>query len=217
LAIKNACFISYSHGQGQSDLIKRFIEQLKKAFENELYTYLGERERVQPVFLDTARLKPGFDYTVSLSKAICESVCMIVVYTPSYDESDYCIREFCAMEKIERERIEKLGNMYDNQYRMIIPIILRGVNLPDNIKKIHYQNDFSKYALWSTEISQSPDFEPIIREIVNVIYEIYGMLRQDPDLFEHHNCSNFTIPSFDEVKNSWIKYKKQPIFPGRTS
>ena len=191
--------------------IKIFIEQLKKAIENELDTYISE-----PVFLDRDRLKPGFDYTVSLSRAICESVCMIVVYTPKYDERDYCIREFCAMEKIERERITRLGNMYDIQYRMIIPIILRGLDyLPENIKKIQYQNDFSKYALWSTNISQSPDFEPIIREIVKVIYEIYNMLRQDPDLFENQNCSDFTIPSLTEVQNSWKKFKKPPIFPGR--
>jgi hypothetical protein len=207
LAIKNACFISYSHGQ--SDLIKNFIEQLKKAIENELANYISE-----PVFLDTNRLKPGFNYNVSLSRAICESVCMIVVYTPRYDQSDYCIREFCAMENIERERITRLGEMYNNEYRMIIPIILRGLkSLPDKISEIEYRNDFTQYALWSTEISKSPDFEPIVREIVQVIYDIYGMLQKDPDLFEHHNCNNFTIPSLEEVQSSWIK--KRPSFPGR--
>ena len=207
MAIKNACFISYSHGQ--YEYTKKFMEDLKKAIQNELDAYLN-----QPIYVDEERLKPGYNWDVSLTRAICESVCMIVVYTPKYDESDYCITEFCAMEKIERERITKLGESYDNKYRMIIPIILRRPKiLPEKIKKIQHINDFSKYTLYSTEITMSPDFEPIIRQIVEVIYEIYCMLKQDPDLFEHENCTNFTAPSLDEIQNSWGKFKEKPKFP----
>ena len=50
---------------------------------------------------------------------------MIVVFTKLYESSDYCLREFLAMEQIEEGRKQMLGNKYDTTRRMIIPIVIK--------------------------------------------------------------------------------------------
>jgi len=128
LWIKWACFISYPHAWG--NLVKDFAKQLKDALENELGSLLN-----LPVYMDEDRLRPGFDYGQALSTAICESVCMIVIFSPVYEEKTYCLREFLAMERIEAKRRKKLGRRHLEPHRMIIPIVLRGINnLPPKIK-----------------------------------------------------------------------------------
>jgi hypothetical protein len=76
---------------------------------------------VERVYIDKDRLKPGYNYNEALSKAICESACMIVVFTSLYESSDYCLREFLTMEQIEEKRKQMLGNKYESTHRMIIP------------------------------------------------------------------------------------------------
>lgn len=91
MPFKYACFISYPHGQ--YELMKSFIEQLKKALNNYLEPLLDEE-----VYIDVDRLEPGYHYNEALAKAICQSICMIVVYSPKYERHSYCLREYQAME-----------------------------------------------------------------------------------------------------------------------
>ena len=145
MPIKNACFISYVHGQG--NFLKTFIEQLTQALKDYLDPYLQE-----DVWYDKQGLIGGYDYNRALPRQICNSVVMIVVFTPRYEKSLYCLREFLAMENIERSRIRILGQSYDPVHRMIIPILLRASKdaLPPKIKNIqHY--DFTEYTLASLE------------------------------------------------------------------
>src|SRR5215208_4194003 len=116
MKFKYSCFISYCHGR--KDLTKTFIDQLKETLESYLEPWLDEE-----VYIDEDRLLPGYRYNEALAKAICQSICMIVVYTPKYERHSYCRREFAAMERIERSRKELLDNRADAEVGMIIPVI----------------------------------------------------------------------------------------------
>ena len=115
---KYACFVSYCHGQ--HDLVKSFIEQLKTALKSELDALLDEE-----LYIDEERLQPGFRYNEALAQAICQSVCMIVVYSPRYERHEYCMREYEAMVKLEEGRRKLLGPAGRGR-GFIIPVILRG-------------------------------------------------------------------------------------------
>jgi hypothetical protein len=91
---------------------------------------------------------PGYNFDEALFKAICQSICMVVVYSPKYEDHVYCLREYTAMERIEMKRKEILGNKASNEVGMIIPIVLRGLQegLPDKIRIQRHCVDFSKFS-----------------------------------------------------------------------
>ncbi len=117
---KYACFISYSHGE--EALVKNFIDQFKAALKAYLEPWMDEE-----VFVDVDRLKAGFKYNEALAEAICQSVCMIVVYSPVYERRPYCGREYEAMERLEKQRLAHLAGAAGAGFNgLIIPVVLRG-------------------------------------------------------------------------------------------
>jgi len=100
MPLKYSCFISYRHTQ--KDIVQGLVTSLK----TELSRWLD-----MDVYLDEERLKGGEFFNAKLAQAICESVCLIVVYTPTYfsDKNTYCAREYKAMEELEQVRFDKLG------------------------------------------------------------------------------------------------------------
>lgn len=208
MPLKYSCFISYCHGQGE--LMRTFIEQLKKALKDYLDPYLDE-----PVYIDEERLQPGFHYNEEIARAICQSICMIVVYSPKYERHSYCLREFAAMEIIEKERLQLLGKKADFTRGMIIPIIFRGEieDLPPKITKgIHYC-DFSKFTLASLDISSNPEFISEIEKIAKQIYNYFKTLEKMN--IDSGDCNAFTLPSEEEIR-PWREESKKPMaFPGR--
>jgi len=97
-------------------LLRHVVEAVKDHIE--LYTHKYE------VYIDKPRLVPGYQYDERLAQAICRSACMVVVYWPSYLESDYCLKEIRTMLQIERERRDVLG-VGLHGCRLFIPVILR--------------------------------------------------------------------------------------------
>lgn len=208
MPFKYSCFIS--HCSSESSFMKTFIKQLKECLEDYLDLYLNEK-----VYIDESRLQPGCHYNEALASSICHSVCMIVIYTPKYKKHPYCLREYRAMECIEKKRIELLGENVKNldNMGMIIPIILRG-EIPPKIKdNVHYC-DFSKYTTASPQIKKDPECVAKIEKIVNTIrehYEIFDELGLDPC-----ECESFSLPLEDDIK-TWEKKSDRPSvpFPGR--
>jgi len=170
------------------------MEQLKQALEDYLGLWLSEE-----VFMDKPRLNPGYNYNEALAEAICESVCMIVVFSPLYEERSYCLREFFAMERIEEKRKQMLGEKYDRKRRMIIPIVLRGKpeDLPPKIKDIQYR-DFSKILL--ATLTRNEEFDSVINTIAADIYKYYKDLKA-----LNEKCDSFKLPPEEEARRSWIK------------
>jgi hypothetical protein len=183
---KYACFVSYCHGQ--FDLVKTFIDQLRSALESELETLLDE-----PVYIDEKRLQPGFQYTNELAAAICQSVCMLVVYFPRYASHDYCVREFEAMAQLEQSRRALLGAGGLGQ-GFIIPVILRGAdNVPKRIKDHLHYADFSKFTLATPRLASNPEYAEQIRNIAQVIYNNYRAF-QAAGASPCVGCDTFSLP-----------------------
>jgi hypothetical protein len=201
MAFKYSCFISYCHGQ--HDLIKGFIDQLKTALKGELDTLLDEQ-----VFIDAERLKPGYLYNEELARALCESVCMIVVYSPRYFRHDYCIREYQAMKQLEDRRRALLGKEAHGR-GFIIPIVFRAdADILARVREYRHYCDFSRFTLATQDMSRNPEYVDEIRKIAAVIYEQYMLFRNvatDPCAA----CLDFRLPAAGQIA-AW-----QPAFVNR--
>ena len=140
---------------------------------------------------------------------------MIVVFSPVYADSKYCIREFLAMENIEKKRKEKIGSKFDRTSRMIIPIIFRGDpdRLPPKIKDIHYY-DFSKFTLASLKLSKRD--KEIIEQIAKRIYDHYENIKSSYNTIIDDECTKFLLPSEDEAIHQWGPSLPDLGFPGRS-
>ena len=207
MSIRYSCFISYAHGQGE--LVKKFMYQFKQALIATLEPLLSKE-----VYMDD-RHSPGYSFNEGIAQAICESICMIVVFSPVYAESNYCIREFLAMENIEKKRKEKMGPNFDRTSRMIIPIVFRGDpdSLPRRIKDIHYY-DFSKFTLASLKLSKKD--KEIIETIANRIYKHYQIIKNSNINIIDEECNKFLLPSEDEATDQWGPSLPDIGFPGRS-
>ena len=206
MPFKYACFISYPHGQ--SIVMNPFIEQLTEMLKGFLEIYMDEE-----VYKDDERLKPGYKFNESLAEAICQSVCMIVVYSPIYENRTYCLREYATMEKIEEDRFKLIGQALSPDRGMIIPIILRGSDdLPPHIQgNIHYA-DFSQFMLEETTINKA-EYRKKIEDIAKHIYELrkkFKELNMDPC----GGCAGYKITPESELK-SWRNNQPQTPFPLR--
>jgi len=204
MPFKYACFISYCHGQ--YELTKSFIEQLKLALKAELEPLLDEE-----VYIDEERLKPGYRYNEALAYAICQSVCMIVVYSPRYERHPYCGREFTGMEVLEEARQKLLGS---GARGFIIPVIFRGeADLPARITQGRHYADFSQFTLAGTDMSRHPQYGVEIRKIAQVIFENYKAFGGADACTA---CETFTLPA-EGALPPWraVSRPKVAVFPGR--
>lgn len=190
MPFSNACFISYCHGQ--NDLVKTFVREFTAALQNELDALLDPK-----VFIDEARLQAGDRYNEVLASAICQSVCMIVIYSPKYEAHPYCLREYAGMERLEEKRLRLIPN---RQRGLIIPVIFRGTaNLPPQITATRQYYDFSGYSLASPSISSNSKYAEEIRKIADTIYAFYEDLkRANPDPCV--GCDTFQLPREDELQ-----------------
>ena len=203
-SFKYACFVSYCHGQ--YELMTSFIDQLKGALDAYLDPLLDEG-----VFIDTGRLLPGYKYNETLAQAICQSVCMVVVYSPKYERHDYCVREYEAMVKLEGARRQLLGSAAKGR-GFIIPVILRGSdNIPQRIRDHVHYSDFSKFTLATPRLASNPDYIEKIQQIAQVIYEQYRAFTElgaNPCT----GCEEFSLPPASALP-AW----RTPVFVNRQS
>ena len=208
---KYACFISYSHGE--QELVKGFIDQFKAALKAYLEPFMDEQ-----VYVDVDRLKPGFKYNEELAQAICQSVCMVVVYSPVYERRAYCGREYEAMERLETKRLALLSGTGARK-GLIIPVVLRGFKqLPQRIQQGRQAIDFSHFTLATQEMSRNPDFVERIQQIAQQIYEhftAFDSAHTDPC----EECLGFSLPAAADVA-PWRPVPAaaapwQPSFPNR--
>jgi len=217
MAFEYCCFLSYSHNPGE--LPDRFIKDLYNSLMSEIGALTRE---IKTCCVDWERLKGGDFYDKRLSKALCKSVCMIMVYTPTYFDKryTYCTREFRAMETIESRRLKLLDDFSDD-HGLIIPIIYRGFKYLNpyikDTRRTYY--DFSGYIPGKdgeNALSTHSTYAPKIKEIAEYVYDRYSMLNELWDMSE--KCRDFELPSENDAK-SWldsvcVSDAKRP-FPGR--
>jgi hypothetical protein len=191
MGFEHTCFISYVHGQFR--LTRTFIEQLKDALESELEPLGGS------VYFDQDRLKPGFKFNVSIARALCQSMSMLVVWTPSYELHPYCLREYTAMRRLERLRLKALKGHDDKG--MIIPLLFRGDRdeLPPPIRNhIHYA-DFSRFTLKRSDIAQDDEYADCIREIAAYLHQVHKAC-ESAGVGAGPDCMKFRLPPESKVE-----------------
>lgn len=202
MAFRYACFISYRHAQ--FDLMKNFVEDLYEAISNEL-----EPLTILPVYRDVLRLQGGDFYNQALARSLCESVCMVMVFTPTYfnAKNTYCTREYMAMKDLEGKRRHP-----SNHHGLIIPIVLRGFDqLPDEIKKQRQIIKLDQYALTEPKLSKDSRFQPEIKKVAEYIAARCRELRN-----LQIDCEEFQIPTHEQVEAEASALSGEvPPFPGR--
>ena len=139
-----------------------------------------------------------------LAKSLCESVCLIVIYTQSYFSNIhlYCTQEYMAMEKMEEVRRRLIPN--DPDYRgLIIPVVLRGLEfMPGVVKKYRNCYDFQSYTTACKRITRHPKLVGHVQQISRYIflcYKLFEGLRDDPC----SDCQAYNLPTEDEARN-WL-------------
>jgi hypothetical protein len=165
MPFKYAFFFSYRHGTGK--FVQTMTDRLYEALRGEAEATFGSDELV---FRDTVRMNDGDFLNNSLSEALCQSVCMILVYRPGYfsKQHPYCTREFLAMTRLEKNRLKKLPEA-ERAHSLIIPVVLRDtVGVPGVLRK-RICRDFSKLLLSDGDMSEHPKYAPVLNEIVRYV------------------------------------------------
>jgi hypothetical protein len=207
MPLQYSCFISYRHK------VDDIAQHLASSLETEL-----NRWSDMEVYVDKDHLKGGDFFNNELAKALCESVCLIVVYTPNYfsKKDTYCAREYRAMELLEEQRLHMLGLPKNKKHSFIIPIVYRGdKKLPESIKNERQYYPFENFQITGQDNLQNPEYAEKIREIVEYIQE----RQEELGLIEHDACKccdEFSFPSEDDV-SGWIEKMLPPRqkLPGR--
>lgn len=207
MPLQYSCFISYRHDQ--EDIVKELVTSLR----TELRRWLE-----LDVFLDEERLKGGDFFNRELAKALCESVCMIVVFTPTYFSKNhsYCAREYKAMEDLEIQRLSSLGYPVNRQHGLIIPIVYRGEkNLPSAISSNRQFYDFEVFQLSGKANLRNRKYAEKIRDIAEYVQKRCQELLALPD-DPCDRCDAFEFPE-DNTITDWLEgmLPPTPRLPGR--
>lgn len=186
MAIRYGCFFSYAHGR--HELMNTFKRTLSEAIRCYLEPYLDDEDEL---FIDTEQLGGGDDLDRRIALAMCESVCMIVIYTPKYEAHSYTRREFAGMQQIEQER----SDWYAMPSHLTIPVIMtmHPGKLPPQITNTSLWVDFSRFTMATTDLKSNPDFLPDIQRIVERIVMHYQLQKKFTPA--GHDCNQFMLPA----------------------
>jgi len=207
MPIKYSCFISYR------SLSVDVARDLHVSLDSELrlWTHL-------PIYRDETRLHGGDFFNRELALALCESACMVMIYTPTYFDRDktYCAREYKAMEILETKRLEQLGYERNYQHGLIIPIVYRGIDFfPAYVSGVRNYYKFDTFHICSKAYLRNNQYQDSIKAIAKYILERCNELNAlDVDPCEI--CGSFEIPPAEEI-HGWLSplLPPKPIFPGR--
>ena len=186
MAIRYGCFFSYAHGRHA--LMQRFKSALADALRSYLEPYFDNEDEL---FIDTEQLGGGDDLDRKIARAMCESVCMILIYTPKYEAHAYTRREYEAMRLIEAER----AKWYTLPSRLIIPVVMtrHPEALPPPISDARYYVDVSHYTMATLDLMSNPDFLPDIDKMVKRIAAHHACQKKHTPL--DHDCNQFVLPA----------------------
>jgi hypothetical protein len=198
MPIQHACFISYPHPRVKRSDLSRFVKDFVRALEEKLDGYVSE-----PVYFDKDRLKPGYNYDEKLAKAICESVCMVVVYFPEYQRREYCLREFELMEKIDVKRKEVLAGAAHGVH-FIVPVSIVGLTrVPERLgRDARDVADFSKYTTLrprGRRLHRDEELHDKLLKIRDMICELRNLLHPAEAQLEQH-IGLIAMPTKDSLR-----------------
>ncbi len=205
MPIKYSCFISYRHTETEE--AQRFTEDLYNALSGQLEPLLSQK-----VFLDDKRLQGGQFLKKAISGALCQSACMVMIFTPQYfdKEHTYCAREYKGMLELEQKRLQLLGEDDTGENGFIIPIIFRGQkSLPPEIKDERLYHNFSRFNMSDPLMNRHPKYAPLIQDIADYIAgRCYSLLDLPEDSLP--SCDEFDLPEDEDIED-WLADTKAYI------
>ncbi len=118
-------------------------------------------------------MKAGYKFNIAIAGALRQSICMVAILSPEYYRSEYCQREYAAMERIESKRRADLGIPPPDK-GLVLPLLVWGTEgeVPQAIRsKLHYvKMPFGLINLRS-EIKYDPNLIPIVDKVGDLICE----------------------------------------------
>jgi hypothetical protein len=197
MPLTNGCFFSYRRRPG-NDVYNKFVEGFFKTLRDEL-----DAIGVQ-IFRDDPSLEEGQLLEQTIWPELCQSACLVVVYTQDYFNRRqlWCAREFMGMSNLEQQRLPLLNDAKEQTYGLIIIVVFRGEEtLSKTIKNRLYYN-FSEYTLSATNIPENPVYAPEIQKMAGYIYRRLDSLGQlSPDL--SGDCPKRRLPTEIEA-GDWL-------------
>jgi hypothetical protein len=208
-----SCFISYRHPATSGGREEKLIQHVVSAIKDHIEVYTHQHV----VYFDKHRLIPGYQYDETLATAICRSACMIIVYWPSYLESDYCRKEIRAMLAIEKARRDRLRSELRG-CRLFVPVIIRGnfEDLPSEVREGCHCLDYRAQATRPDfNIGNDPQMSEQLFKVAEYIKSLCDkMISAEDTLFG--NCDGYVFPSIAPGEPEEIPIQA-PVqsFPGR--
>ncbi|MEQ1746273.1 MAG: toll/interleukin-1 receptor domain-containing protein [Saprospiraceae bacterium] len=201
---KYSCFLSYRHGD---KTMATFANQIVEALADELAMLLGDYKSL-PIFKDDRSMEVGDKIDPAIAQALCQSVCMLVIYTPNYlsEEKLYCASELEGMLRAEQQRLAKITGA-NPKTGLLITVILRGdrESLPQ-ILQDRENEDFSAFALYSSEIRRNRKFAPQVQQIAKKIQSYCAMFDKKEDWCSA--CQDFTLLDIKTQHDQLNKFLK---------
>ena len=217
MPFRYSCFISYRYASpqlpAQQQHITRFIEEFTAALSVELRPLIEEK----PIYVAHDRLHVETSPGNMLPTALCESMCMIMLYTPAYFDYDAlsCAREYKAMEQLEKRRLGLLPAQPYKNLGLILPVVLRGKStLPVEIKEHRQIYDFTDLLPVNSKLALHPRSAVLVKRIAEHLTTLAQAFAQVNDNI-CKDCKNFRLPSERKVQQ-WLKSLQSTtlLFPG---
>jgi hypothetical protein len=167
------------------------MNKFKTALADALRCYLEPYfDNEDELFIDTEQLGGGDDLDRKIARAMCESACMILIYTPKYEAHAYTRREYAAMRQLELER----SQWYALPSHLIIPVVMtqHPDRLPPQIADTSFYIDFSRFTMATADLKSNPEFLPDIDKMVRRIVTHYECLKKYTP--PGHDCNQFVLP-----------------------
>ena len=184
--------------------MKRFVDEFYEALAGELEALVDLK-----VYRDVLRLQGGDFYNEGLARSLCESVCMVMIFTPTYFSAahPYCTREYAAMKEIEAGRLPA-----DAEHSLIIPVVLRGFDqLPHEIGSKRQVYKFDHFLTSDPRLSKNKKFSAEIGKLAQYVAERCRELRE-----LEVDCIGYRMPGEDVVSALAARLTSSPpAFPGR--
>lgn len=199
-------FISYRHTTEYKG--RTYVARLVKELKAEL-----EFSVSKDVYIDE-RMKGGEYYPEHLAINLCQSVCMVALYWPTYFsiEHPFCSREFHAMETLERKRLALLKDPLEKTKGLIIILALRGFDeIPQRVQAQRLCKNFEHY-MTVANLRSNREFQREIQEVATYIAErVRAFEAVTPDPFG--SCGDFRLPPTKKIEPWIAKRAKGPRFP----
>jgi len=182
-----------------------FAGQIVDALADELSMLLDDYSSL-PIFKDDRSIEVGDKIDPAIAQALCQSVCMVLIYTPNYlsEEKPYCASELEAVLRLEKERLAKISEV-NPKTSLLLTIILRGdrKELPQVLKD-RENEDFSAFALHTTEIRRNKKFSPQIQQIAKKIKSHCGIFDKGQKWCD--GCHDFKLLDIKTEKDKLVKF-----------